>query len=62
MPYEPGADRRPYRRGDFDLVDTAREGTYWHSPDGVVVRMASGEGERLGDDEGCVDVEAVKGR
>ena len=40
MTYETEAYRRPHRRGDFHLVDTTREGTYWHSPDGIVVRMA----------------------
>ena len=43
MTYETEAYRRPHRRGDFHLVDTTREGTYWHSPDGIVVRMASAE-------------------
>lgn len=46
MTYEPGAYRRPYRRGDYHLVDTSREGTYWQSSDGVVVRIASGERDR----------------
>lgn len=46
MTYEPGTFRRPYRRGDYHLVDTAREGTYWRSPEGIVVRMASAESER----------------
>jgi hypothetical protein len=39
--------RRPYRRGDYDLVDTTRAGTYWRSPEGVVVQLASGAGERV---------------
>jgi hypothetical protein len=39
--------RRPYRRGDYDLVDTTRAGTYWRSPEGVVVRLASAAGERM---------------
>jgi hypothetical protein len=43
MTYETEAYRRPHRRGDFHLVDTTREGTYWHSPHGIVVRMASAE-------------------
>jgi len=43
MTYETEAYRRPHRRGDFHLVDTTREGTYWQSPDGIVVRMASAE-------------------
>jgi len=47
MTYETGTFRPPYRRGEFRLVDTASEGTYWHSPDGFVVRMASGECERV---------------
>ena len=39
----PGAYRRPRGRRDFRLVDAGREGTYWQSPDGVIVRLASGE-------------------
>ena len=39
--------RRPYRRGDYDLVDTTRAGTYWRSPEGVVVQLASAAGERV---------------
>jgi hypothetical protein len=39
--------RRPYRRGDYDLVDTTRAGTYWRSPEGVVVQLASAAGERM---------------
>ena len=35
--------RRPYRRGDFQLVDTKTEGTYWQSREGLRVRIASGE-------------------
>jgi len=27
--------------------DTAREGTYWQSPEGVCVRIASGDAERM---------------
>ena len=46
MTPENGVYRRPYRRGDYHLVDTTRDGTYWQSPDGVVVRMASAESER----------------
>jgi len=62
MTYEPRTYRRPYRRGDFHLVDTTREGTFWRSPDGVVVRMASGEGQHGGGGECSADVETVKGR
>lgn len=47
MTHEHRAYRRPYRRGDYHLVDTTREGTYWQSADGVVVRMASAECERM---------------
>jgi hypothetical protein len=39
--------RRPYRRGDFDFVARPREGAYWRSPDGLIVRIASGEGNAL---------------
>lgn len=46
MTHDYGAYRRPYRRGDYHLVDTRREGTYWQSADGVVVRMASAESGR----------------
>ena len=46
MAHEDAAYRRPYRRGDYHLVDTTRDGTYWRSPEGVVVRMASAENER----------------
>jgi hypothetical protein len=61
MTYETEAYRRPHRRGDFHLVDTTREGTYWHSPHGIVVRMASAERdfEARGRGEGA---ETVKGR
>jgi len=47
MNEQSGMFRRPYRRGDFHLVDTAREGTYWQSPEGVCVRIASGDAERM---------------
>ena len=43
MTHDYGGYRRPYRRGDYHLVDTTREGTYWQSADGIVVRMASAE-------------------
>lgn len=46
MSYENENYRRPYRRGDYHLVDTTRAGTYWRSPEGVVVQMASAEPER----------------
>jgi len=46
MTHDYGAYRRPYRRGDYHLVDTTREGTYWQSTDGIVVRMASAEPSR----------------
>jgi hypothetical protein len=41
--------RQPYRRGDYQLVDSSREGTYWRSREGVVVRLASGASS----DHGC---------
>ena len=47
MDYQHECYRRPYRRGDYDLVDTTRAGTYWRSPEGIVVQLASGAGERL---------------
>lgn len=37
--------RPPYGRGDFRLVTATGEGTYWSCPQGIVVRMASGEHE-----------------
>ena len=46
MEHEPGSYRWPYRRGDYDLVDTSRTGTYWRSPEGIVVRLASAERTR----------------
>ena len=45
MDYRYECYRRPYRRGDYDLVDTTRAGTYWRSPEGVVVQLASAAGE-----------------
>lgn len=39
--------RRPYRRGDFHFVARPREGAYWRSRDGLIVRIASGEGAPL---------------
>jgi hypothetical protein len=44
--HEDVAYRRPYRRGDYRLVDTRLEGTYWCSQEGVVVRIASAESRR----------------
>ena len=46
MDYQHECYRRPYRRGDYDLVDTTRAGTYWRSPEGIVVQLASAAGER----------------
>jgi len=46
MANEPGSYRWPYRRGDYHLVDTSRTGTYWRSPEGIVVRLASAERTR----------------
>jgi hypothetical protein len=45
MNYEPAMQRRPYRRGDFHFVARPREGAYWRSREGVIVRVASGEGD-----------------
>jgi len=45
MNQAPRMHRRPYRRGDFHFVARPREGTYWRSRDGLIVRVASGEGE-----------------
>jgi hypothetical protein len=36
--------RRPYRRGDFHFVARPREGAYWRSRDGMIVRVAGPEG------------------
>ena len=47
MDYQHECYRRPYRRGDYDLVDTTRAGTYWRSPEGVVVQLASAAGEAV---------------
>ena len=46
MDYRHECYRRPYRRGDYDLVDTTRAGTYWRSPEGIVVQLASAAGQR----------------
>lgn len=46
MDYRNECYRRPYRRGDYDLVDTTRAGTYWRSPEGIVVQLASAAAER----------------
>ena len=46
MSYDHEIYRRPYRRGDYHLVDTTRAGTYWRSPEGIVVQVASAEPER----------------
>jgi hypothetical protein len=46
MANDPGSYRWPYRRGDYHLVDTSRTGTYWRSPEGIVVRLASAERTR----------------
>jgi hypothetical protein len=46
MAHETGSYRRPYGRGDYHLVDTTRTGTYWRSPEGIVVRLASTENVR----------------
>lgn len=46
MAHESASYRRPYRRDDYHLVDTTRTGTYWRSPDGIIVRMASAESAR----------------
>jgi hypothetical protein len=45
MNYEPAMHRRPYRRGDFHFVVRPHEGAYWRSREGVIVRVASGEGD-----------------
>jgi hypothetical protein len=46
MTHENGSYRRPYRRGDYHLVDAMRTGTYWRSAEGLVVRMATAENAR----------------
>jgi hypothetical protein len=47
MAHARGSYRRPYGRGDYHLVDTTRTGTYWRSPEGIVVRLASTENARV---------------
>jgi hypothetical protein len=37
--------RKPYGRGDYELVRGA-EGVYWQAGNGVVVRLATAEAER----------------
>ena len=46
MTHETGQYRRPYGRGDYQLVDATRTGTYWRSSDGIVVSVASAEHAR----------------
>jgi len=41
-----GTLARPRDREDLVLVRRAREGTYWQSEDGLIVRLAAGESEQ----------------
>ena len=45
MAYDYATYRQPYRHGDYHLVDTRHQGTYWQCADGMVVRLASSERE-----------------
>jgi hypothetical protein len=62
MAYQGEAYRQPYRHGDYHLVDTRHQGTYWQARDGMVVRLASAEREESDAGEYSVDVDAVAGR
>jgi hypothetical protein len=62
MAYEDGAYRQPYRHGDYHLVDTRHQGTYWQCADGMVVRLASSECEDPDGDGPGVDADAAVGR
>jgi len=42
---------RPLGRDDLELVRAGREGTYWQSPDGLVVRVAGAESGKALDPE-----------
>jgi hypothetical protein len=35
---------RPRNRDDLELVHAGREGTYWQAADGLIVRLATPEG------------------
>lgn len=35
--------RRPYGREHWELVKSSREGSYWQSADGLIVRLAEAE-------------------
>ena len=50
MHREQAMDRRkPYRPGDYEFVRAGREGAYWRTANGMVVRMAAAEPERAPD-------------
>lgn len=62
MVYEDGTYRRPYRHGDYDLVDARHRGTYWQCADGMVVRVASSEREESVGGDSAADADAAAGR
>ena len=62
MAYEYGTYRQPYRHGDYQLVDTRHQGTYWQCADGMVVRLASSERGESDGGECAADVDAAAGR
>ena len=62
MAFQDVAYRQPYRHGEYHLVDTRHQGTYWRARDGMVVRLASPEREASDDGECSVDVDVVAGR
>jgi len=62
MAYEDRAYRQPYRHGDYHLVDTRHQGTYWQCADGMVVRLASSEREDADGDPSGVEADAAVGR
>ncbi|MGE5088273.1 MAG: hypothetical protein ACM3QY_04025 [Candidatus Levyibacteriota bacterium] len=57
MEYQDQAYRQPYRHGDYRLVDTGHQGTYWQCADGMQVRLASSESGRA--DDAASGAEAV---
>jgi hypothetical protein len=62
MVYDDATYRQPYRHGDYHLVDTRHQGTYWQCADGMVVRLASSEREESVGGDCAADVAAAAGR